>query len=65
MRTRCVAAGRRGRWHPRQNAAPGSAPGGRPRELAPAVPLVQEEMYSFVTLAEDPNVKKGVVILEA
>jgi large subunit ribosomal protein L31e len=24
-----------------------------------------EEMYSFVTLAEDQNVKKGVVVLEA
>lgn len=30
-----------------------------------AVPVVQEEMYSFVTLAEDQNVKKGVVVLEA
>ena len=26
---------------------------------------LQEEMYSFVTLAEDQNTKKGVVVLEA
>jgi hypothetical protein len=27
--------------------------------------LPQEEMYSFVTLAEDQTTKKGVVVLEA
>lgn len=33
---------------------------------APVLPSVpQEEMYSFVTLAEDQNSKKGVVVLEA
>lgn len=29
------------------------------------LPLSQEEMFSLVTLAEDQNTKKGVVVLEA
>ena len=34
--------------------------------LLPAIhPPLQEEMYSFVTLADDQNTKKGVVVLEA
>lgn len=31
----------------------------------PHPPLLQEEMFSLVTLAEDQNTKKGVVVLEA
>jgi hypothetical protein len=33
---------------------------------SPPLPtLLQEEMFSFVTLADDQTTKKGVVVLEA
>ena len=42
-----------------------SPPLSRPPSLRPSSLVPQEEMYSFVTLAEDQNTKKGVVVLEA
>lgn len=59
-------------WLDRQQG-PAAGPGsgrGADDVLLPALPPLlpacpQEEMFSFVTLAEDQNTKKGVVVLEA